>query len=174
MPRLTRALAALAAAGGLALATAGAAHAEPVRADPVKGCPVEDEHGNVTYVAPGTVVGIWQCGSDGEWHFGWAVTPRVLPDAYTVTASSPTTARVAGATRGAPGVDITTVGGTVDTVPVEFWHELWNWLKAHVFGGGGSTTGGGGCAPHVVLEASIDAKTGLITWKAVLSLKCTI
>src|SRR4051812_40905579 len=35
------------------------------------GCPVEDEHGNVSYVPVGTVVGLFHCGSDGEWHFGW-------------------------------------------------------------------------------------------------------
>ena len=38
-----------------------------------RGCPVEDEHGNVTYVAPGTVVGLFHCGSDGVWHWGWFV-----------------------------------------------------------------------------------------------------
>lgn len=39
-----------------------------------KGCPVEDENGNVTYVKPGTQVGLFRCGSDGEWHFGWLTT----------------------------------------------------------------------------------------------------
>jgi hypothetical protein len=38
------------------------------------GCPVEDEHGNVTYVPVGTVVGLFHCGSDGEWHWGWLTT----------------------------------------------------------------------------------------------------
>jgi hypothetical protein len=39
-----------------------------------RGCPVEDEHGNVSYVPVGTVVGLFHCGSDGEWHFGWLTT----------------------------------------------------------------------------------------------------
>jgi len=38
------------------------------------GCPVEDEHGNVTYVPVGTVIGLLHCGADGEWHFGWLTT----------------------------------------------------------------------------------------------------
>jgi hypothetical protein len=44
-----------------------------------KGCPVEDEHGVVSYVPVGTVFLLWHCGSDGEWHFGWATTDLTAP-----------------------------------------------------------------------------------------------
>src|SRR5437763_2615866 len=64
-------------AAGLALLGASAANAQPAQGNNTpKGCPVEDEHGNVTYVSQGTRIGLFVCGSDGEWHFGWLVTGR--------------------------------------------------------------------------------------------------
>jgi hypothetical protein len=62
------------------------------------GCPVEDEHGNVTYVPVGSTFSLFHCGADGEWHFGWATTdrrvgPRSGPAAGItagVTAATPT------------------------------------------------------------------------------------
>ena len=74
---LARTLAALAAVVASA-AIAAPAHAQPVRTTPTVRCPVEDEHGNVTWVDVGTVVGMWRCGADGEWHFGWLVTDRAV------------------------------------------------------------------------------------------------
>ncbi len=63
---------------GLSLTATGPAAAQPVKdSTPSKGCPVEDEHGNTTYVPEGTRVGLFRCGSDGEWHFGWLVNARV-------------------------------------------------------------------------------------------------
>jgi hypothetical protein len=67
---------------GVAASTlaAGAAQAQPINGSGTsRGCPVEDEHGNVTYVPVGTRVGLFHCGSDGEWHFGWLTTDLVGP-----------------------------------------------------------------------------------------------
>jgi len=61
------------------LGGAGAAEARPIKGTPTaKGCPVvhEDANGNVVgveYVRPGTTFGLFTCGADGEWHFGWLV-----------------------------------------------------------------------------------------------------
>ena len=44
-----------------------------------EGCPVEDEHGNITYVSARTRIGLFVCGPDGEWHFGWLITGRQAP-----------------------------------------------------------------------------------------------
>jgi hypothetical protein len=63
-----------------ALTLASAALAPSAFAEPKggpggsRGCPVEDEHGNVSYVPVGTVIGLFHCGSDGDWHFGWLTT----------------------------------------------------------------------------------------------------
>jgi hypothetical protein len=46
---------------------------------PGEGCPVIDENGNVSYVPIGTRFGLWHCGSDGEWHFGWLTDDHVAP-----------------------------------------------------------------------------------------------
>jgi hypothetical protein len=60
-------------------AVAGPAHAQPIgNGSGSRGCPVEDEHGNVTYVPAGTVYLLWHCGADGEWHFGW-LTNNIAP-----------------------------------------------------------------------------------------------
>ncbi|TMK40685.1 MAG: hypothetical protein E6G56_07290 [Actinobacteria bacterium] len=69
------------AAVGLALLAAGPASAQPAGGPTgsSKGYPVEDEHGNVFYVKAGTRFGLFVCGADGEWHFGWLVNARVVP-----------------------------------------------------------------------------------------------
>jgi hypothetical protein len=60
---------------GMTFAAADAAHAQPKGgAGQAKGCPVEDANGTTSTVAVGTRIGLFVCGSDGEWHFGWAVT----------------------------------------------------------------------------------------------------
>ena len=95
--RLLRRAAALAATGiaCTAMVAAVPAHAQPVGGTgATRGCPVEDEHGNVTYVSVGTQIGLFHCGSDGEWHFGWATTDRLSPPAGS-------TSPVAGATQSA-------------------------------------------------------------------------
>jgi hypothetical protein len=72
-------IAMLAATFAMALAAAGPASAQPNGTQKPKGCPVEDEHGNVTYVEVGTRIGLFVCGADGEWHFGWLITEHVSP-----------------------------------------------------------------------------------------------
>lgn len=66
----------------------GAAHtasADPKGgAPPPKSCVVEnqDAQGNTvstSTVAVGTQVGLFHCGSDGDWHFGTVTTDRVTP-----------------------------------------------------------------------------------------------
>jgi hypothetical protein len=68
-------LAAIAAAS-LTLLTAASAHADTKDGPPgsSKGCAVEDENGNVTYVPAGTHYLLFTCGEDGEWHGGWLIT----------------------------------------------------------------------------------------------------
>ncbi|MEZ5141841.1 MAG: hypothetical protein R2726_04895 [Acidimicrobiales bacterium] len=44
---------------------------------PGQGCAVEDANGKVSYVPVGTQVGLFHCGSDGEWHFGTVTTDLV-------------------------------------------------------------------------------------------------
>jgi hypothetical protein len=71
------------AALGLACATVAAAPASAQAVDPTggaHGCPVVDEHGNVSYVPAGTKYLLWHCGADGEWHFG-TVTTNVIKHA---------------------------------------------------------------------------------------------
>jgi hypothetical protein len=82
--------AALAAAAAAAVAGsfafAGASDARPIKDTAgSKGCPVEHEDGSVTYVPVGTQVGLFKCGSDGEWHFGWLVDHMVAGDGGTTT-----------------------------------------------------------------------------------------
>ena len=60
------------------LAAAAPAHAEPP-AGTAKGCPVVDEHGNVTYVAPGTIYLLFHCGTDGQWHWGLLTNDLARP-----------------------------------------------------------------------------------------------
>jgi hypothetical protein len=43
---------------------------------PAKGCPVENSNGTTSTVAVGTRIGLFYCGADGEWHFGWLVNGR--------------------------------------------------------------------------------------------------
>jgi hypothetical protein len=58
---------------------AGPAHAEPKGGSGgSKGCPVENANGSTTTVPVGTQVGLFHCGDDGEWHFGWATTNIVV------------------------------------------------------------------------------------------------
>jgi hypothetical protein len=74
-------LGALLAVGAVAatLVAAGPADARPTGGTASKGRPVEHEDGSVTYVPVGTQVGLFKCGSDGEWHFGWLVDHLVQP-----------------------------------------------------------------------------------------------
>lgn len=70
----------LAATFAVALTFAGPASAEDDAPAPKPGkCPVVHEDGSVSYVPAGTRVGLFRCGKDGEWHFGWLVDERVAP-----------------------------------------------------------------------------------------------
>jgi hypothetical protein len=61
------------------LFAAGPAHADSKNGTGTsKGCQIEND-GKVETVAVGTRVGLFVCGSDGEWHFGWLVTGIVAP-----------------------------------------------------------------------------------------------
>jgi hypothetical protein len=63
-----------------ALVAAGPAAAQPKSGTgSAKGCPVEHEDGSITYVPVGSQIGLFHCGSDGEWHFGWLTTDLVKP-----------------------------------------------------------------------------------------------
>ncbi len=72
---LARKLAAAIAMGAVAMAfvAAGPAHADTKQGTGgSKGCQVEND-GKVETVPAGSKVGLFTCGSDGEWHFGWLV-----------------------------------------------------------------------------------------------------
>ena len=76
---LARLLTAVAVAtAGIALIGPAAASAKPKGPLP-QGCPVEDENGNVTYVAPGTHYLLFTCGEDGQWHWGWLLAASRRP-----------------------------------------------------------------------------------------------
>jgi hypothetical protein len=59
------------------LVAAGPAAAQPKGGGTTKGCPVENADGTTTTVPAGTQIGLFHCGSDGEWHFGWLTTDLV-------------------------------------------------------------------------------------------------
>jgi hypothetical protein len=87
---------------GLVLIAAGPASAQPKGGIAAKGCPVEDANGNTYTVPVGTRVGLFFCGSDGEWHFGWLVNaraaqpqPQPQPGITTAGVASATTPAVA-------------------------------------------------------------------------------
>jgi hypothetical protein len=61
------------------LAAASPAHAQPPANGTPRGCPVEDEHGNVTYVPPGTIYLVFHCGTDGQWHWGLVTNDVATP-----------------------------------------------------------------------------------------------
>jgi len=72
---LVRKLAAAVAIGAVAMAFIAAG---PARADTkqgtgtAKGCLIEND-GKLETVAVGSKIGLFTCGSDGEWHFGWLI-----------------------------------------------------------------------------------------------------
>lgn len=72
-------LTALAAVGVLGLGFGLAAVATPAQAQPKQGagsgatCEIEID-GKTSTVPSGTRVGLFVCGEDGEWHFGWLIT----------------------------------------------------------------------------------------------------
>ena len=76
--RRASALAAISAVG-MALVAAGPAHADSKSGTgTAKGCPVEN-NGTPGTVAVGTRIGLFVCGEDGEWHFGWLITGVSAP-----------------------------------------------------------------------------------------------
>lgn len=83
-------------ASATTLAVAVPAHADTNNGPPnsPKGCPVEDENGNVSYVPTGTAVGLFHCGSDGEWHFGWLTTDLVSHTAKPIAGTIAATAAI--------------------------------------------------------------------------------
>ncbi len=77
---LRKMLAALA-IGAVAMAciATGQAHADTKEsAGTPKGCQIEN-NGRIETVPVGTRVGIFVCGKDGEWHFGWLITEISAP-----------------------------------------------------------------------------------------------
>ncbi len=70
------ALAAIAAIGTTFAAATPAANAQPKGGSgEAKGCEVYNENTGKTELVPvGSKVGLFTCGSDGEWHFGWLIT----------------------------------------------------------------------------------------------------
>ena len=85
---LARKLAAALAIGAVASAfvAAGPAHADSKQGTgTAKGCQVEND-GKVETVPVGSKVGLFTCGSDGEWHFGWAVNALSNPTHKTIKA----------------------------------------------------------------------------------------
>lgn len=83
---LVRKLAAAVAIGAVAMAfiAAGPAHADPKKGTgTAKGCLIEND-GKLETVPVGSKIGLFTCGSDGEWHFGWLVNAISAPPHKTV------------------------------------------------------------------------------------------
>ncbi len=78
---------------GLAAAPAGAQ--KPRSGSTPASCDVEDENGNVSQVPEGSRVGLFYCGSDGEWHFG-----TVILDHQATISPGTTTTPTTGGTKG--------------------------------------------------------------------------
>jgi len=62
---------------------AGPAHADKKGTGPVAGCQIEN-NGKIETVAVGSKVGLFTCGSDGEWHFGWLINAISVPPKKTI------------------------------------------------------------------------------------------
>lgn len=77
---LRKALAALAiGAASIAFIGAGTAHADTKQGTGTsKGCLIEND-GKLETVAVGSKIGLFTCGSDGEWHFGWLINAISAP-----------------------------------------------------------------------------------------------
>lgn len=68
----------------MALIAASPAHADTKKGTgPAKGCQIEND-GKIETVPVGSRVGLFVCGSDGEWHFGWLITGLSAPPHKTV------------------------------------------------------------------------------------------
>ncbi|MEZ5407648.1 MAG: hypothetical protein R2761_06460 [Acidimicrobiales bacterium] len=88
---------------------AGPASAQKPRNDSTPAsCDVEDENGGVSQVPEGTRVGLFYCGSDGEWHFGTVILDHAAASLDPVT-PAPT---------GGPRGTITGVKGTTTKAPL--------------------------------------------------------
>ena len=75
---LARKLSAAIALGAVAMAfvLTGPAHADTKQGTGTPtGCQVEND-GKVETVPVGSKIGLFTCGSDGEWHFGWLVNAQ--------------------------------------------------------------------------------------------------
>ncbi|MHB8235215.1 MAG: hypothetical protein ACYDHT_11245 [Solirubrobacteraceae bacterium] len=80
------------AVGAVALAflAAGNAHADTKKGNGGStGCQIEND-GHVETVPVGTKVGLFTCGQDGEWHFGWLINAIKAPSkALSPSSSTP-------------------------------------------------------------------------------------
>jgi hypothetical protein len=63
----------------LAFVATGSAHADSKKGTGgSSGCQIEND-GKVETVPVGTKVGLFTCGQDGEWHFGWLINAIKAP-----------------------------------------------------------------------------------------------
>jgi hypothetical protein len=63
----------------IAFVAVGTAHADPKKGSgTAKGCLIEND-GHLETVAVGSKIGLFTCGSDGEWHFGWLINAISAP-----------------------------------------------------------------------------------------------
>ncbi len=99
LARIALGLAPLAVIG---LAAGPASAQKPRSGSTPASCDVEDENGNVSQVPEGSRVGLFYCGSDGEWHFGTVILdhPATLE---TGTTTPTTTGGPKGAVTGVKG-----------------------------------------------------------------------
>ena len=87
-------LAAIAAIGTTSLAATPVANADRKQGSGgTNGCEIYNEDTGKTETVPaGTKVGLFTCGSDGEWHFGWLV--NAAPKRSVAPVTSPKTLKV--------------------------------------------------------------------------------
>ena len=89
---MNRKLLAAAAIGAAAFTFLGAAPAHADRkqgSGGAKGCQVEND-GKIETVPVGTKIGLFTCGEDGEWHFGWLINAISAPKAKANPTTTPT------------------------------------------------------------------------------------
>ncbi len=82
-------------AGTVGLVAAPAGAARPRNGSTPASCDVENENGTTSQVPEGTRVGLFYCGSDGEWHFGTVILDWSKVQVAPTTPTKPITGVVA-------------------------------------------------------------------------------
>ena len=87
----------------IGLAAGPASAQKPRSGSTPASCDVEDENGKVSQVPEGSRVGLFYCGSDGEWHFGTVILDHPAASLDPGTTTPTTTGGTKGTVTGVKG-----------------------------------------------------------------------